>query len=298
VHVLPANKTIVTCHDVDAFLPIVEPGLTTSKLPNILARVVLAGMRKAAYVTCDSIATFDEIRRYDLVPADRLVVVPNGTQARFSASPDLASDRRIDHLLGPRLDDVVELLHVGSTIPRKRIDVLLRVTAAVRDAHPGVRLLKAGGTFTDDQRALIASLDLERSIVELPFLDTNQLAALYRRATMVLVTSEREGFGLPVAEAMACGTPVVATDLAVLREVGGRAGVYCRGGDIPAWTDAVLGVVLERHSPSATTHRRRAGIERAGLFTWEKYAAAMERLYERVVTGAVGEPRNERPIAV
>jgi glycosyltransferase involved in cell wall biosynthesis len=298
VHVLPAHKTIVTCHDVDAFLSLVEPALTTSKLPNILARVVLAGMRKAAYVTCDSIATFDDIRRYNLVPAERLVVVPNGTHAAFSAESDPVNDLAIGQLLGAADEGTVDLLHVGSTIPRKRIDVLLRVVAAVREACPGVRLLKAGGTFTDEQRALVRSLELERSIVELPFLRTEHLAALYRRAAMVLVTSDREGFGLPVAEAMACGTPVVATDLAVLREVGGRAGVYCPRGDVSAWADAVLGLLFERQSPAATGQRRRTGIDRARTFTWEKYASAMGRLYERVATGVAPGEDDERPIAV
>ena len=63
------------------------------------------------------------------------------------------------------------------------------------------------------------------------------LAAVYRRAALVLQPSEAEGFGLPVAEALACGTPVLASDLAVLREVGGEAAVYRAVGDVPAWSD-------------------------------------------------------------
>ena len=69
-------------------------------------------------------------------------------------------------------------------------------------------------------RASSASLD---AIVVLPFVDRATLAAVYRRAALALLPSEREGFGLPLVEALACGTPVVASDIPVLREVGGDA---------------------------------------------------------------------------
>src|SRR5205085_736797 len=97
---------------------------------------------------------------------------------------------------------------------------------------------------------------LESNVLSLPFFETDRLAALYRRAAMVLVTSEREGFGLPVVEAMACGTPVVATDLHVLREVGGAAAVYCALDNVTAWRDTVLGLVAERSDESARDLRR------------------------------------------
>ena len=296
VHVLPAQKTVVTCHDVDAFLSIVQPELTTSKMPSLLARLVLSGMRKAAYVTCDSQATYDDIRRYGLIPEERLVIVPNGTHPSFSEHPSKTSDEALARMLEGRKDDVIELLHVGTTIPRKRIDVLLRVVAAVRAVRPDVRLLKAGGSFTGEQRELVRSLGLERSIVELPFLGSDELASLYRRAAMVLVTSDREGFGLPVAEAMACGTPVVATDLPVLREVGGSAAVYCPIGDIPAWRDAVLDMIRERRSPDGRDARRARGLEQAGTFTWGKYAASMAAVYQRVGGQAVEVDAKARTI--
>ena len=298
VHVLPAHKTVVTCHDVDAFLSIVQPELTTSKMPSLLARLVLSGMRKAAYVTCDSQATYDDIRRYGLIPEERLVIVPNGTHPSFSEHPSKTSDEALARMLEGRKDDVIELLHVGTTIPRKRIDVLLHVLAAVRAVRPDVRLLKAGGTFTGEQRELVRSLGLERSVVELPFLGSDELASLYRRAAMVLVTSDREGFGLPVAEAMACGTPVVATDLPVLREVGGSAAVYCPIGDIPAWRDVVLSLIQERRDPAARSNRRTMGLKQAGAFTWDKYAGAMAGIYARMATRQEPVALNSRVMRV
>ena len=234
-HVLPATRTVVTCHDADAFMPLVDPSVIPTRLPKVLTRFVLSGMRKAACVTCDTAATRDEVGKYDLVRPDRLVVVPVGVHPALTSTAVPDSDAALEQMLGPVHPDVPELLHVGSCIPRKRIDLLLRIVASVVEVNPRVRLVKAGGSLTAEQQELARSLGVDAHIVQMPFLETGTLAALYRRASVALVTSEREGFGLPVVEALASGTPVIATDIPVLREVGGGAASYAPLGDIAAW---------------------------------------------------------------
>ena len=263
VHALPPERTVVTCHDTDAFLSLVDPDRGVSDLPKVFARRICTGMQKARVVICPSAATRDELRQYGILPLERMAVVHNGVHPACSPLPHDAADRAIDRLAGGRDDRYVNLVHVGSTIPRKRIDLLLRLVAAVKEKEPRVRLLKAGGTFTSDQRDLIRTLRLEADVVSLPFMDAAQLSALYRRAAVVVVTSEREGFGLPVAEAMACGTPVVATDLPVLREVGGRAAAYGALGDLTGWRDLVLALVEERSDPGCAT-RPASAVSRTG----------------------------------
>jgi glycosyltransferase involved in cell wall biosynthesis len=282
VHVLPAARTVVTCHDTDAFLALVEPGRTASGLPKALARRIRTGIQKAARVACVSDVTREDLRRYRLLPSDRMVVVHNGVDPGCSPSADEAADRAIARLVGDPNEGTVDLLHVGSTIPRKRVDLLLRIVAAVKERQPRVRLLKAGGGFTGEQRNLLRSLRLEGDVVTLPFLKSAELAALYRRAALVLVTSEREGFGLPVIEAMACGTPVVATDLPVLREVGGDAAVYAALGDVDGWRKAVLGLLEERADVRLHDLGRWNCLERASRFRWDRHAAAMAAIYSEV----------------
>ncbi len=282
VHELPAARTLVTCHDIDAFLPIVEPARASTRLPTWLTRRVLAGLQKAAHVSCVTRATRDDLRRYALVPDDRLSVVHNGVHPSLTPHPDAEADRAIEELVGP-VGRHLDLLHVGSTIARKRIDVLLHVVAAVREVEPRARLLKAGGTLTDAQRAMARDLGLEPHVVQLPFLATETLAALYRRSAAVLVTAEREGFGLPVIEALACGAPVVATDLPVLREVGGDAVVYCALDAPEAWRSAVLAIVRE---PQAERRARvSAAVRRASGFSWRDAAESTKALY-RTLAGA------------
>ena len=145
-----------------------------------------------------------------------------------------------------------------------------------------MRLVKAGGLLSVEQRDLARSLGVDAHIVQMPFLETGTLAALYRRARVALVTSEREGFGLPVVEALASGTPVIATDIPVLREVGGCAVSYAPLGDIAAWQLAVLTTLRNEGSESARLETRRAGIEQARRFTWDGFADSMAAIYMRV----------------
>jgi glycosyltransferase involved in cell wall biosynthesis len=177
----------------------------------------------------------------------------------------------------------MEILHVGSTIPRKCVDVLLRTFAAVREQWPVTRLLRVGGAFTGDQRRLVERFGLRDSIVVMPFLDTAALAAVYRRAALLLLPSEREGFGFPVLEAMACGTPVIASDIPALREAGGEAAVYCPVADVGEWTAAITRLLRERREDRDRWSARRArGIAHAARFTWAESARRFVALYREV----------------
>jgi glycosyltransferase involved in cell wall biosynthesis len=284
VHYLPPERTVVTCHDLDAFRCLLSPRAERrSRLFRAMARRVLEGFRKAARVACVSAATRDELLAHDLLPPERVVVVHNGVAPAYSSEADAAADAEAARLLGPSSSGTVELLHVGSTARRKRVDVLLRVFAEARGWGANARLIHAGGQFTEAQLRLVDGLKLGGAVVSLPFLDARVLAAVYRRAALVLQTSEREGFGLPVAEAMACGTPVVASDLPVLREVGGEAASYAAVGDVPAWTETVISLLEERRDdPAGWDARRRRAISRASKFSWPEYARKMVALYQEL----------------
>src|SRR2546423_753686 len=282
VHCLPPERTVVTCHDLDTFRCVLEPEAEPrSPLFKAMTRRVLEGFRRAARVACDSRATRDALVAHKLVPPERLAVIPNGVHPAFSRRADAGADREAERLLGPRDACAVELLHVGSTIARKRVDVLLKVFAEVRREFPRARLIRAGGGFTAEQRALAESLGVADSVVVLSYLSAEELAAVYRRAALVLLPSEREGFGLPVVEAMACGTPVVASDLDVLREVGGDVAAYCSVGEVAAWSKRVTEMLRLRCTDEHEWDKlRTAGIAQAAKFTWSEYATRMVGLYK------------------
>jgi glycosyltransferase involved in cell wall biosynthesis len=255
-----------------------------------MTKRILNGLRKAAHVPCDSEATRDALIERAGFPSDRLSVIPNGADAGGSPAADPATDFEAGRILGPRQG--VELLHVGSTIDRKRIDVLLDVFAAVRAVRRDARLIRIGGPLTGAQQAQARNLGIADAIAIVPFVDRGTLSAIYRRAALTLLTSEREGFGLPLVESLACGTPLVASDIQVLREIGGDAVVYCPLGSVTSWRDAVLALLDERQAnPERWRTRRDQGVSRAAEFSWSQYSAKVAHLYA-VVAGQIAPERS------
>src|SRR5216683_3760906 len=289
---LPKDRCVVTCHDLDTFKCLLEPYLEPrSTAFRAMTRRILDGFRSAHRVICVSDATRNQILHYDLVPPDRLAVIPNGVDPVFSPAPDPEADAQIAELLEPRENGAIEILQVGSALKRKRIDLLLEILAALRSRLPGVRLVRAGGQMSNELRANAEQLGVASAIIELPMLDRRVLAGAYRRATCVLLPSDSEGFGLPVIEAMACGTPVVVSDLAVLREVGGGAANYCPVGDIDAWVNTIVRVAARcaEHEQLASDWRKRL-IEQASKFSWTENAARTADIYREMRTASSLQP--------
>jgi len=278
---LPEGQTIVSCHDVDAFRSLAHPpSERRSAAFRWMSRRILAGLRRAARVACASAVTRDALQSHGGFDERRLSIVAHGVDATMGIH-NPAADRDAATLMGPGTG--AEILHVGSTAPRKRIDVLLDVAGRVLAARPAARLVRVGGPLSSEERGRARDLGITDRIVELPFLDRATLGAIYRRAALVLLPSEREGFGLPIVEAMACGTPVVASDIPVLREVAGVDATFCRVGDAAEWTCAVLALLDERdHSPARWAQRVSAGRTRAAAFGWSAAAASFVALYQGV----------------
>ncbi len=276
IRALPAERTIVTCNDTDAFEAARDGAGSRLRPARLLARHVLDGISRASHVACISEATRQDLVATGRVDPSRTSVVYLGAHPTCTPVADAKADAEIERLLGTRRVDV---LHVSSTIARKRIDVLLEMFSAFRRRHPDATLVRVGGALTQEQTRLAERLELINAIVQLPFLERRQLAALYRRASVVVLPSDREGFGLPVVEAMACGTAVIASDIPALREVGGTAALYAPPGDLGRWVEALEQLALEQHDPAARERRRAACLNAAAKFDWRTYAAQMAALY-------------------
>lgn len=284
VHYLPAERTIVSCHDLDAFRCLLEP----DKEPRprwfrAMAARGLQGLRRSAHVVFGSKAVKEEAARYGLVDERRVSVIPHGVAREFSIAGDPVADTEAERLISASPDSIL-LLNVGSTIPRKRIDLLLVLFASLRKRIPSVRLVRVGGPLTFAQSALANALGVFDEIVTLPFLDRRVLAAVYRRCNVLLQTSEAEGFGLPVIEAITCGCPVVATDLPVTRELASDAALYCALGNTSEWTDTVLRLLQQQASGSDHWKQHRKSLQdRALLFSWKESASRFLAVYRQVL---------------
>jgi glycosyltransferase involved in cell wall biosynthesis len=286
VHRLPEQRTVVTCHDTDAFRSLIEPaGSLQGRARQHIARNLLSGLQKAAHVICDSSATADDLLSYGWTRPDKISVVRLGVSRAFSSSTDPDADQQIEQLLATT-SGRTKLLHVGSTVPRKRIDVLLHVFAEIKKDVPNAMLVRVGGPFTGAQHALALYLGVESSVLELPYLTVRQLAAVYRKCTLLLLPSEREGFGLPLLEAMACGLPVAASDIPALREVGGSAAFYSAIGDIQGFNHNALKIIhaAETQPADMLMHRGKC-LSQASQFSWEECARETAAIYQKVLAG-------------
>jgi glycosyltransferase involved in cell wall biosynthesis len=283
LHELPAGRAVVTCHDLDTFRCLWEPNHAGRGWAFVaMSRRILKGLQKAAHVCCDSIATRDELLARGVLSPGRMSVVRLGVHPAFLRPPAGATESGVDVILratsqtGVRID----LLHVGSVIPRKRIDILLQVFARLLKVERGARLLRVGGKLTESQQSLAARLGVTEAIVTLPSLTAEQLAVVYRRATLLLLPSETEGFGLPIVEAMACGTPVLVSDLPVLREVGGDVADYAPVADIEKWTAKATALLTERRDePELWEDRRERCRRQAAKFSWAETARRTAEIY-------------------
>jgi glycosyltransferase involved in cell wall biosynthesis len=295
VHELPPERTIVTCHDLDAFRCLIEPAKASRPAWfRAMTQNTLKGFQQAAQVICVSEATRTELRRLGWLRDDRLSVIHSGVHPALTSNPSQESDIAFHRLLGDSPHPIY-LLHVGSAVPRKRIDILLRIFARIVDEFPAVRLVKAGGMLDDSQQDLALRLGVLDRLIMAPDLDRSVLAALYRNAAVLLQTSDAEGFGLPVLEALACGSAVVSSDLPALREAGGTAAVYCPVGDIDTWCTSVATILRERVGSEAWERRRDAGRLHAATFSWVNTARQTIEVYRRVLRNA---PPLDRPASI
>jgi glycosyltransferase involved in cell wall biosynthesis len=227
-------------------------------------------LRAARHVLTNSQFTAAEIQRCTGVPAERITVIPLGYDAQHFTPGDPQG-------LMPQQP---YLLHVGQAYPHKNLRRLIQAFAQVAPAYPELRLVLAGkphSTETPQLQALAAELGLQQQVEFRAYVPYSALPDLYRGALAFVFPSLWEGFGLPVLEAMACGTPVITSAGSGTEEVAGDAALLVD----PAHTDA-LSQALRRllDQPTLQEQCRRQGLKRALQFSWAATAAATRHLLE------------------
>ena len=223
----------------------------------------------------------EQILRHGLIDPARLVQAPCGVAPEFSPTP---ADIEIPQEAASAIAGGF-LLHVGSCIPRKRIDVLLDVFARCSKDHPELWLIQVGGEWTPEQSRQIQRLGIGSRAIQLSRLERPALAELYRKSRLVLMTSEAEGFGLPLVEALACGAIVIASDIGVFREVAGGAAIYCRLADVEDWHLRIRGLLSGAEVPPPLQMR----LEWARQYSWAAHANIIANTYRRFVAAEHAE---------
>jgi glycosyltransferase involved in cell wall biosynthesis len=267
-------KVVVTMHDT---LPLTHPGLVFPTLPGRLAWRLKEG---AAVRWADRIVTVSQASRRSIsawsgLPEQRISVITEGPDPIFQpCGDDPRATSIMDRFAIP--PDAPFLLYVGGLSPHKN---LLRLVQAFADSAPQeARLVLTGDvhdvfhTHVPEIRAAIAKHHLNDRVIMTGFVPDDELVFLYSRACGLVLPSLLEGFGLPAVEAMACGTPVLASSAGSLPEVIGRAGVYFDPTDIGSIAQAIRSFMGD-----PALRRELAGLarDRARLFSWDCSARAL-----------------------
>lgn len=253
---------VVTVHDVRAWREPEQFGRVGLRRHRLLTTRIVRG---AARVLVGTEQMRRDVVEFTGVPSARVQVVPLGVDARFNpVEPDPG---RLAHRFG--IPPGPFILWVGTTEPRKGLAPLLRAFALMRRRAPHVALVLVGEWGLADAAVERDLEQLGRSIIRPGFVSDDELVTLYSASACFCFPSLYEGFGLPPLEAMACGTPVVASSRAGIPEVVGDGGVLVDPEDPDALADALEAVVLD---PAHAADLRRRGRARARHFTWARSA--------------------------
>jgi glycosyltransferase involved in cell wall biosynthesis len=224
--------------------------------------------RAARVVTVSEHARADLLALWPWLVPERIVAIPNGVSAAFRPLDD--ASRRVADRFGI---EAPYALALGALQPRKNVPRLLEAWATLKARAPGPELLVLAGKPKQDAdryRALAARFGIADEVRFLGHVEAGEpLVELIAGARALVDVSLYEGFGLPVLEAMACGTPVVAADATALPETAGEAGLLVDPLSPGAIADG-LATLLRR--PSERERRVELGLRRAATFTWQRTA--------------------------
>jgi glycosyltransferase involved in cell wall biosynthesis len=223
-----------------------------------------AHMRVAAAVIVSSQATLDAAR--ERWPNQRYRLIPLAVDPCFRAEGE--ESRTIEPTI----------LYTGGFDPRKRVPDLIEAVARMRSDAPSVSLVLSG----QPPPALVelAKARLGQRVTVCGYVSDRELAAWYRRAWVVAYPTDMEGFGFPIVEAFASGTPVVATRAGSIEEVAGGAALLISPGDVEELAEA-LGRLIA--SNTLRSSLRAAGLRRASAFSWEQVARMTLEVYREAV---------------
>lgn len=268
--------TLLTVHDL-SFVHF--PDAFTPALVRYLNRVVPRSINQASHILADSQVTKDDLINIWTVPPQKITVLYSGVSQAFR--PTIGEERISNVREKYGLGDWPFLISVGTLQPRKNYEMLIQAFKPVAEKSD-LRLLIAGGKgwLFDQMLAGVEAQGLGNRVLFLGFVDDSDLPTLYSEATLFLFASLYEGFGLPLLEAMACGVPVITSNVSSLPEVAGEAAVQLPPDSPTLWTSTMLELLEDE---SWRTELVAAGFRRAQQFTWSKSARQLLTIIERTM---------------
>jgi glycosyltransferase involved in cell wall biosynthesis len=269
----PRGKVIVTVHDIFPHMLRRDPWF----------RLAVLGLKRADHLIAISHYTKRCLVEHLGIQPEKITVVYHGIDHERFRPLITASSIRERYRLPERRR---YLIYVGSEDPRKNLVTLVRALSLVRRELPEVELIKVGRSHSDEGRQCLVGLATELGLLKaIHFLEDVQeehLPQLYNLAELYVTPSLYEGFGFPLLEAMACGTPVVYADAGSLPEIAGSAGLAVAPINADSLASGLLSLLRQKDKQSAL---RAAGRERAASFTWTASTQSILAVYGKMIHG-------------
>lgn len=262
----------------------------TSVTGRVKRRVYALPMMAACVRRCAHIFTVSEYSRHKMmemlkIEPDRITAIHNGAGGDFRPGDRAQARASVARRFGI---ETPFLLYVGNLRVHKNIEALLRAYSILRQTgYRDLAVAIAGHDTKREAELMQLAAELKIQPVWIRDATTPEVANLYRSAEMLVQPSFEEGFGLPVVESMACGTPVICSTAGALPEIAGDAAAFFDPHQVEELTELLRQVL---GSESIRARLRAKGLERARLFTWERSVDRHVEIYARFAAHAVGQP--------
>jgi len=268
-----AARTLLTVHDLSF---IRSPETASPQLRRYLSAVVPRSIAAADHILADSAATKADIIDIYRTSPDKITVLLSGVSSRFHpvTHTDALQHVRKKYALG----NAAFIFSIGTVQPRKNYARLVNALAKLRARGHDLHLVIAGGKgwLEDGIYHAIEQHHMQPFVHLIGFADDEDIPAIYAAASVSAFVSLYEGFGLPVLESMACGTPVVTANVSSLPEVAGDAALMVDPTSVDEITDALQHVI---ENPETHVDLRQRGLARVPQFTWERAASQLLDVY-------------------
>jgi glycosyltransferase involved in cell wall biosynthesis len=276
----PNVPVVATCHDLLAVRGSLgeDTDCPASWTGRILQRWIVSSLQRAQAIVCVSRATAADANRIlgGKANTPAITVIENGLNYPFNPLPQEAARTRLGCLPTLRHDRPF-VLHVGSGLRRKNRDGVLRIFAKTKDQWDA-QLVFAGDVLSNESWTLVRELKIADRIVELGSVESEVLEALYNCAHALLFPSRFEGFGWPIAEAQACGCPVLCRDAPPMSDVAAGAALLRNLEDEDGFADDLLRL----RDPAVREKYRAFGLQNARRFSARRMAEQYLALYRNL----------------
>ena len=271
------TKTLLTVHDLSF---IHTPETASPQLKAYLERVVPLSVRKATHILADSQATKNDLIDFYQTPSAKITVLHGGVSAHFKRinNPQQLNNVREKYQLGKQ----PYIFSVGTVQPRKNYSRVIKAITNLHQQGYDIKFVIAGGKgwLQDTIYQTIQETQMREHIKFTGFADDEDLPALYSEALCTAFPSLYEGFGFPVLESMACGTPVITSNISSLPEVAGDAALLVNPLNIEEITNSLKQMIDDS---SLRAQLMEKGYQRVKKFTWQQSAQQLKLVYKTVL---------------